>query len=253
MSENDCDPDPSPACVGADGYVEKLDALKIAKKYHWKERSFRAELKALLTVRSPWVVRLAASFVETRCCWLELYDVDLMQVLQESSPVDARDDHFKLDIATSLLRALEACHCVKIVHRDVKPENILVRIYPRRYVLCDFGRSVFLGEEGCAHQVDELRVPFSGTYSYAAPEALEGICRCSNDCWSAGVVIYAALERQMPFDDTTDDERRRLPRSPSLDKTCPWPPWAESVLQGLLGRVPEVRWTASRALVALRC
>jgi serine/threonine protein kinase len=237
-----------PSRSGADGYVLLVKGSEIAKKYHWKDRTFEAEVKALQTVKSPWIVGLAAAFKETRCCWLELFDVDLMQVLLGS---DAQDDAFERDVASSLLGALEACHGADIVHRDVKPENVLVRNCPRRIVLCDFGRSVFLRESQEVARVEELQIPFSGTYSYAAPEALEGRCRTSNDCWAAGVVIYAALERQMPFDETSDEERKRLPRCPDLEKTRPWPSWGEPVLRGLFQRRPQNRWTAVQARVVL--
>jgi len=236
---------------GADGYVLLSDGLKIARKYHWKEQTFRAELKALQAVQSPWIVALAAACQETRCCWLELFDADLMQVLLGLYSLDAQDDAFKEDVAYSLLRALEACHGVDVVHRDVKPENVLVRNSPRRMVLCDFGRALFLRSAQNEERVQELQVPFSGTYSYAAPEALEGRCRASNDCWAAGIVVYAALERQMPFEDTSDEERKTLPRSPRLDKTRPWPSWGEVVLTGLFQRRPERRWTACQARLSL--
>ena len=236
---------------GSDGYVLLPNGSDVAKKYHWKDHTFAAELKALQTVKSPWIVGLAAACRETRCCWLELFDVDLMQVFLGSHLLDVQDDAFKKDVAFSLLGALEACHVVDIVHRDVKPENVLVRDSPRRIVLCDFGRSIVLRESQDVARVEELQIPFTGTYSYAAPEALEGRCRTSNDCWAAGVVIYAALERQMPFDETSDEERKRLPRSPDMEKTRPWPSWGDPVLRGLFQRRPQNRWTATQARAAL--
>lgn len=243
---------PPHACAGADGYVVKEAGWSLAKKYHWKERSYIAEVRALRSVESPWIVQLVSCCAETRCCWQALYDGDLLQVLTDGFPSIVQDGNFKLDVATSLLRALETCHSAGIVHRDVKPENILFKTYPRSYVLCDFGRAIFLADESAEEMLDfstrEISVPFSGTYSYASPEALMGRCRCSNDCWSAGVVIYTIIEKQMPFDDPSGEEQKMLPRLPTLDKSGPWPSWGEVLLQGLFFEDHELRWDASRAL-----
>jgi serine/threonine protein kinase len=243
---------PAHACAGADGYVIKEASRSFAKKYHWKERSYVAEVRALRAVESPWIVQLVACSSESRCCWQALYDGDLLQVLTDVFPRVVQDGNFKLHVATSLLRALETCHAAGIVHRDVKPENILFKAYPRGYVLCDFGRSVFLADGNAEKPLDfstrEVSVPFSGTYSYASPEALMGKCRCSNDCWSAGVVIYTIIEKQMPYDDPSGEEEKTLPRIPTLDKSGPWPSWGEVLLRGLFCEDHTLRWDASRAL-----
>ena len=233
------------AMRGSDGYVERHGLL--AKKFHWKAQTFEAEVRALKSVQSPWVVRLLAALPESRCCCLDLYDSDLMQVLLRGTVSEVESEAFRSDATTSLLRALDVCHQALLVHRDVKPENILVAASPRRFVLCDFGRAVSLE----SRRNQELRRRFEGTYSYAAPEALQGRCMTANDCWSAGIVIYAIVERQMPFDDTADEERQKLPRCLDLIETKPWPSWGRELLDGLLQSDPHGRWTATRALAAM--
>jgi serine/threonine protein kinase len=230
---------------GADGYVEMHTGL--AKKFHWKAQTFDAEVRALQSIESPWIVRLLASLPDSRCCCLELYDTDLMQVLLHGADSEVGSEAFRTDATLSLLKALDACHRALLVHRDVKPENVLVAASPRRFVLCDFGRSVSLAD--CPARESWRR--FEGTYSYAAPEALQGRCTAANDCWSAGVVVYAVLERQMPFDETSDEEKRKLPRSPDLEETEPWPSWGRELLGGLLEKESHSRWSAARALAAV--
>lgn len=232
---------------GADGLVERDDAQQLARKFHWKQRTFDAEVQALRRVQSPWIVRLLAALPEARCCCLELHDADLMQLLLQGEDPAVHTETFKAEAAASLLKALDVCHRSQLVHRDVKPENVLVRrSTPWRFALCDFGRSVSLPAG-----VAELQLRFEGTYSYAAPEALAGRCMFANDCWSTGVVVFALLEQQMPFDDTSDEERRRLPRVPELEESQPWPRWGRALLEGLFAPAPDERWTATRGLAAV--
>lgn len=235
---------------GADGYVEKLREQRVAKKFHWKAKTFEAEVRALQAIQSPWIVQLLAALPETKCCCLELFDTDLMQVLLHGTDFDVHSEDFKTSATVSLLKALDVCHRALVVHRDVKPENVLVTLHPRRFVLCDFGRSVSLPD--CL--TCEISKRFEGTYSYAAPEALEGRCMTANDCWSAGVVVYTVFEHQMPFDETSDDEKRKLPRCPDLEETTPWPSWGRELLGCLLECESQRRWSASHALATvLRC
>lgn len=114
-------------------------------------------------------------------------------------------------LSLSLLSALAHCHRAGLVHRDVKPENILVNQCGEA-VLCDFGRSRFAPEP--------LRLPFAGTHAYAAPEALEGLCCVANDVWSGGVVLFCATEALMPFEEEDEGEVQQDRRVASATKSA---------------------------------
>lgn len=226
---------------GADAVVSIDARLRIAKKRHRTAATFENEVRLLQRLRHEGIVPLLAYCHESMTCWLPLYETDLMQLLLASRPVEA------LAVASSLLSALRACHAQGVVHRDVKPENVLCR--QGTFVLCDFGCSVVLErlEEGFA--AASLR--FRGTFSYASPEALEGCCAPCNDCWSAGIVIYATLERLMPFDDEDEARPPSGPRSLVAERSAPWPAWAAAAVPRLLENDHSLRWTAPRALEAL--
>lgn len=178
---------------------------RFARKRFHTQRRYDQELLALRTVSSgPSIVSIVDVEPEHRTLIFTKYKVDLLHVLMGEEQVPIFDRAFWV----GLLSALSHCHSCRIVHRDVKLDNILLddQYNP---VLCDFSRAVSLSTP--------TSMPFEGTRRYAAPEALEGVCWFSNDVWSAGVVLYCVLERSFPFDSTTEqtgsdgDIKRPLP------------------------------------------
>jgi len=91
-----------------------------------------------------------------------------------------------------LVSALAHLHEKGMVHRDVKPENILLNCEGRA-VLTDFGLA--------AHENDEVEmVRRCGSLGYIAPETLKGLhTTCKADCFSAGTVLYFMLTSTTPF------------------------------------------------------
>jgi serine/threonine protein kinase len=120
-------------------------------------------------------------------------------------------------IVADAAEALLAAHVQGIVHRDVKPANILLTAAGRAQVT-DFGLAL--------HE-DEQRVrttEVSGSPRYMAPEQTRGEMRQLDgrtDIWALGVVLYSALTGRMPFDGSNWDElcdeiRHREPKPPRM-------------------------------------
>lgn len=101
-----------------------------------------------------------------------------------------------------ILQGLEYLHSVGIAHRDIKPENcMLARLGP---IPGNLVRLVDFGTAGVFSPGDAA--PFSlreGTPEYVAPEVVLGSYGPRCDVWSAGVVAYVSLCRQLPFDGST--------------------------------------------------
>jgi len=95
-----------------------------------------------------------------------------------------------------LMAALEYCHSIHIVHRDLKCENVLLS-KKNQIKLADFGFARKL-------MPTELSKTFCGSAAYAAPELLQGIPYIGTiaDVWSCGVILYIMACSSMPFRDS---------------------------------------------------
>jgi streptogramin lyase len=104
--------------------------------------------------------------------------------------------------------ALDAAHGRGLVHRDVKPANILIDGAPRRphVYLTDFGLTKRMGSTGGLTQSGQ----FVGTLDYVAPEQIQGSKAVDGraDVYALGCVLFEALTGRVPF--PVDDERAKL-------------------------------------------
>ena len=129
---------------------------------------------------SPWIVM---ELVAAR---------SLEQVLAEDGPLPP---HYAAETGVMLLGALAAAHAAGIVHRDVKPANVLVTP-DGRAVLTDFGIATLDGDPGLTQAGMVM-----GTPGFCAPERIRGEpASPASDLWSLGATLYAAVEGRGPFD-----------------------------------------------------
>ena len=144
-----------------------------------------------------------------------------------------------------LLDVLEAAHALGIVHRDVKPGNILIAA----------GDRVKLADFGIAHITGAARLTrggVMGTYAYMAPELFDNApVTPSADLWSLGATLYDAVEGRGPFDrDSTAAILRAI-----LVADLPVPrcePHLAAAIEGLLRRDPRERASVDETRAHLR-
>ena len=225
------------AC-GSDGRIVAVGA--IVRKEHHRATTFRVELQALQSVQHASIVALAGAGFESFSFYLPRYDLDLCTAL-----LAGRGDIDGDVVASSLLSALSTCHRSGLVHRDVKPENVLMMLSDSgkpAYVLCHFARSLDLPPEG------EGGVSVCGTRAYGAPEALRGRFFRASDVFSAGCLLFAVALRELPYEDEDLWSEEEVPPRPhgEVDER------QARLLRALLRWDPSLRPTAEAALALLR-
>lgn len=146
-------------------------------------------------------------------------------------------------IFTQLVGAVAYIHSKSCVHRDLKLENVLLDKNDN-VKLCDFG---FTREyEGKANYLQT----FCGTVCYSAPEMLRGEKYAGEkvDVWSLGIILYALLKGELPFDE--DDDTATKAKILKDEPVCPdtFPEAAKTLVLKLLSKRPLYRPTLSEIL-----
>src|ERR671921_1210650 len=202
-----------------------------------RERTMR-EARAAARLDHPCVTHVFDVVEEDGRPWLVMEHVSarsLQEIVEEQGPlpppVVAR-------IGLDVLAALEAAHAEGIVHRDVKPANVLVS-EDGRARLTDFGIATTTGDSSLTTQGALI-----GSPSYMAPERANGDePRPPVDLWSLGATLYAAVEGRPPF-----NRGEAMATLMSVVSEHPAPMLRagplEPVLSGLLTKDPALRRTA---------
>ncbi|MGW1541086.1 serine/threonine-protein kinase [Streptomyces sp. NPDC002309] len=200
----------------------------------------RREARAAARLDHPAVVNVHDVAVVDGRPWIVMELVrgrSLGDALQEGT-LSAREAS---RIGLEVLGALEAAHAAGILHRDVKPDNVLLGRHDR-VVLTDFGIAQIEGETNLTDTGG-----FVGSPEYIAPERVLGQRPGpASDLWSLGVVLYAATEGVSPF------RRSNTPATlQSVLNATPAPPASAlgplaEVINGLLQKDPARRPNAAQ-------
>lgn len=152
-----------------------------------------------------------------------------------------------VDLLLDVADAVGYAHGAGVLHRDLKPHNILLDANNHPYV-ADFGLAV--RQETLAHHVGEAW----GTPAYMAPEQADGLSLTpASDIWSLGVILYEMLVQQRPFGSHPLEVLRRLGkedpvRPTELDSTVPQD--LERICLRCLSRNPADRYKSMHDLIA---
>src|SRR4051812_44748456 len=205
-----------------------------------RERTLR-EARAAARLDHPRVARVYDVVEEDGRPWLVMEHVSarsLQDIIEERGPLPPAA---VAQIGLDVLAALEAAHGAGIVHRDVKPANVLVE--PDGHAcLTDFGIATTTGDSSLT-----THGALIGSPPYRAPERVYGDePRPQVDLWSLGATLYAAVEGRPPF---ARGEAMATMMSVVSEHPAPMPHAGplEPVLTGLLTKDPAVRTSAETA------
>jgi hypothetical protein len=170
-------------------------ALKIVPREGKRAARATREMEAASRLRHDRCVR-ALDFGEDPGHVYIAYEVVHGSTLRERIRTGSLDDRDAVEAATQVLDALAHAHRRGIVHRDVKPSNVVVEDGPTVSVkLLDFGLAQF-DEADTLTAVGDV----PGTLAYMAPERLAGEEASErSDVWAVGVMLWEALAGEHPF------------------------------------------------------
>jgi serine/threonine protein kinase len=232
--------------LGREVAVKVLDR-RLAERSGFRERFLR-EAKLAAALDHPHIVQLYDFGEDEGDLYLVMPYLSggSLQDKLAQTPFPVND---VVNLSTQIADALEYAHGQGIIHRDVKPANMLLHA-DGRVLLGDFGLAKIydasprpMGREGR---------PDAGTPEYMAPEQIKGQTDARSDLYGLGVVMYLLLTGRLPFNGSSSNsvmEGHLYRLAPSPRHLNPKvTPAVEEVVQTALAKDPRDRFQSAREL-----
>jgi serine/threonine protein kinase len=207
---------------------------------------FRTEIEVLSRLDHPGVVRLSGTGSHDGVPYLvlELVDGPSLDDVLVGGPLGVEQS---IAIGQQLAEALAHAHGLGVVHRDVKPANVILPTEPAGVRLADFGIALFS---------DTTRMTAAGmcigTAAYLAPEQLEGQAGPAADVYALGLVVLECLTGTRCYPGTlVEAATARLHRAPVVPVALPI--WLRHTLRTMTARDPGRRPPAEAVAATFRC
>ena len=216
----------------------KLLAGELSDNEHFRER-FLSESELAASIDHPNILPIYGAGEIAGQLYIAMRYVDgtdLKQLLRREGTLDPEG---ALAIVGQVAAALDAAHARGLVHRDVKPSNVLLNLEGHAY-LADFGLSRRTTEE-------TEGTGLVGTIDYVAPEQIRGEPVDGRvDLYALGCLLCECLTGEPPF--KRDSEAAII--FAHLEEEPPSPPGLEIVVARALAKAPEERYSSGAELVA---
>lgn len=182
--------------------LEKIVALKMIDPFLAKDenflRRFKTEAKALAKLENPNIVSVYALRETELGLFMVMEYVEAKTIserLKENGKFAIKDT---VAILKQILNAIGHAHKVGVIHRDIKPNNILL-CEDGTVKVMDFGLAKVVQDHGSQNTVTQAA---AGTLYYMSPEQIKGLKNVDNrsDIYSIGMSVYEMLAGRCPFD-----------------------------------------------------
>lgn len=227
-----------------DPYINRAVALKVSDtgdasgKKTILSRLFK-EAEAAGSLLHPNIVTIYDAGIQESLCYIAMEYVEGTTLFKNCTPENLLPVADALDIIIKVCHGLDYAHQRGVIHRDVKPSNILIGAHGE-IKITDFGLACFAelaGEEPGT----------VGTPSYMPPEQVEGKASTpQSDLFSVGVILYQLLCGYKPFDAQGSLEMRRKilhdPPIPLSEKNPELPPALYEISKRALAKDPKDRY-----------
>ncbi len=232
----------------ADRKTGALVALKDLDHRRFPTKQFLRELRFLLSLRHPNIVacQTLEHKKDSRYLVMDYCEGGTLRSLLES--VERLSLTQTLKIITDILQGLEYAHQQEIIHCDIKPENILLKLEANSWTaqISDFGIAR-LSQEKIGNNSGA-----TGSPAYMAPERFYGQYSPASDLYAVGVLLYEMIVGERPFSGVPLDlMKEHLNRSVKIPETVPF--ILRSILTTALQKLPSRRFgSATEMLKAIQ-
>jgi serine/threonine-protein kinase len=230
---------------GTDETLGRTVAIKILLPSLLEEQGFserfRQEARTMATINHPGVVDIYDYGGDQDVAYLVMEYVEGDALSRTLGRVGRLTPARTMALIAQAAEALQAAHSKGIVHRDVKPGNLLVRANGT-LVLTDFG----IARSAVAAQLTAAGAVL-GTASYLSPEQASGqTASAASDIYSLGVVAYQCLSGRRPFDgDNPIEIAMKHVRLQPAPLPADVPPAVRAIVERAMAKDPAARWPSA--------
>ena len=184
--------------LGEHVYLQSLAAIKVLHTQLGKDdtANFLSEARTLVGLKHPHIVRILDFGVEENIPFIVMEYAPNGTLRQRFPRGTSLTPAIVVPYVKQIASALQYAHNQKLIHRDVKPENMLIQDN-NDILLSDFGVAVIAQSTHHKGQQDVI-----GTATYMAPEQIRGQSRPSSDQYALGAVVYEWLSGRSLFQGT---------------------------------------------------
>ncbi|WP_433522961.1 protein kinase domain-containing protein [Nocardia pseudovaccinii] len=225
----------------------KVLAEQVAADADYRKR-FQREARLGSSLRHPHIVPIHGFGELDGRLYIDMEYIDGIDLAEMLARVGTLTPTAAVDFVTQAASGLDAAHRAGLIHRDVKPSNILVGTGGHAYLI-DFGIAQSLGQTAVTATGMAI-----GSWAYMAPERFNGTVDARSDVYSLACVLYECLTGRRPYGDT--DPARQMhghlmtdpPRVSTVNRAVP--PELDAVIARGMAKDQTHRYPSAREFAA---